>query len=170
MPVTHPAPLAPAAPWWETILASHPSTVVLAAARTAAGEPVGMLVSSFVAVSQEPPMIGFFGAVESESYRAISTAGRLTISIPAAQQRPAIRAFGHKDRDRFPSSDFVDSANGLPRLRDVVAWIDATIIDERVYGDHVFAVAAVDRFGTGEFADPLLYRHGSYGTFLTSQP
>jgi flavin reductase (DIM6/NTAB) family NADH-FMN oxidoreductase RutF len=168
MTVTHPAPHAPTTPWWETILASYASTVALATARTATGEPVGMLVSSFVAISQEPPMIGFFGSADSESFRAISAAGRLTVSIPAARQRSAIHAFGHKEADRFTPSDFVDSVNGLPRLRDAVAWIDATIIDERAYGDHILAVAAVDRFGTGELAEPLLYRHGGYGTFLPS--
>ncbi|GIM93031.1 hypothetical protein Ato02nite_048240 [Paractinoplanes toevensis] len=152
-------------PWWETILTSYPSTVALVASRTAAGEPVGMLVSSFVAVSQTPPMIGFLAATQSSSYAAISAVGRLTVSIPALDQRPVIRSFGRKTADRFASSDFIASHNGLPRLSEGVAWMDATIIDERTYGDHVLVIAAVDAFGTGRRSEPLMYRHGGYGGF-----
>ncbi|WP_375388697.1 flavin reductase family protein [uncultured Amnibacterium sp.] len=153
--------------WWRAVLGEYPTGVTLISADDAAGDPVGMIVGSFTAVSQNPPLIGFFPDATSTTFPLVSAAGRFSASVLGASHEAFCRAFVAKAPDRFDRADFIHSENGMRRLRDAVAWFDAEIESQRTYGDHDFVVARVTDFGVGD-ADaglPLLFRRGGYGAF-----
>lgn len=153
--------------WWRAVLGEYPTGVCLIASRDRENEPIGLIVGSFVAVSEEPPLIGFFAGTHSSSLPALVDSGRFSVSVLSEKSEPFARAFTQKAPDRWEMTTPVDSATGTPRLADSVVWFDASIEDTHTYGDHIFVVGRVQDFGTGSAAAemPLLFRRAGYGTF-----
>lgn len=155
------------ATWWRAVLGEYPTGVSLITSLDADGSPIGMVVGSLTAVSQDPPLIGFFPDASSSTFPLIAASGRFAVSVLGRNHEELCRAFVRKADDRFEGGRFVDSPQGLPRLADAVAWFDATIQSRDTYGDHDFVVGEVADFGVGD-ADaglPMLFRRGGYGAF-----
>ena len=51
--------------WWRAALGEYPTGVCLVTGVAGDGSPVGMVVGSFVAVSEDPPLVGFFAGRRS---------------------------------------------------------------------------------------------------------
>lgn len=153
--------------WWRAVLGEYPTGVCLVASRGEADEPIGMVVGSFVAVSEEPPLIGFFAGRDSRTLPELVSTGRFSASVLGADDEAFCRAFASKAPDRWERRPFVDTPTGAPRLADAVAWFDASIESTQPYGDHVFIVGRVHDFGAGAGGAemPLLFRRAGYGSF-----
>lgn len=153
--------------WWRTVLGEYPTGVTLISSRAATGEPVGMVVGSFSAVSEDPPLISFMPSNNSSTFAAIANHGRLVVNVLGASHEALCRSFSRKTPDRFTHGSWVDTPEGLPRLTDALAWFDATIVDQHPAGDHTIVVASINGFGVGgsNAGLPLLYLRGGYGSF-----
>ena len=153
--------------WWRAVLGEYPTGVCLVASRGDDDEPIGMVVGSFVAVSEEPPLIGFFAGRDSRTLPELVSSGRFSASVLSDDDETFCRAFASKAPDRWDRRPFVDTPNGAPRLADAVAWFDASIESTRTYGDHIFVVGRVHDFGAGAGGAemPLLFRRAGYGSF-----
>ncbi|WP_297789590.1 flavin reductase [Microbacterium sp.] len=153
--------------WWRAVLGEYPTGVCLVTARASGGEPAGIVVGSFVAVSEEPPLIGFFGSIHSSTLPTIVSSGKFSVSVLAVEHEAVCRAFAQKIPDRWNTGSFIDSPTGSPRLADAAVWFDATIETADTHGDHVFVTGRVTEFGTGSAGAemPLLFRRAGYGSF-----
>ena len=119
------------------------------------GAPLGLIVSSFTAVSLDPPMISFCPARDSLTWRRMRTTQRFTVSLLGAQHRAFARAAAPPGADRFAEP-----------LRDPLAALDCTVEAEFPCGDHSIVVGRVARLDVREDADPLVYFAGRFGAFL----
>ena len=153
--------------WWRTVLGEYPTGVAIVTSLAEDGQPVGMVVGSFSAVSQDPPMIGFMPANNSSTFPEIARHGRLVVNVLGANHEALCRAFAQRQPDRFGEGRWVKTAGGLPRLSDALAWFEAGVVAQHPAGDHTIVVAAVDDFGVGgtNAGLPLLYLRGGYGSF-----
>lgn len=153
--------------WWRAVLGEFPTGVCLVAARNHDDDPVGMVVGSFVAISEDPPLIGFFAGNGSRTLPSLLADGRLTISVLSAGHEEFCRSFASGSPDRWASGHYEVSATGRLRVRDAVAWFETTVEQAEQHGDHTFVVARVTDFGTGAPGGeaPLLFRRAGYGTF-----
>ena len=153
--------------WWRAVLGEYPTGVCLITSRGGDAEPAGMVVGSFVAVSEEPPLVGFFAGVHSSTLPAMIDSGQFSVSVLAAEHEAVCRAFAQKSPDRWTTASFVDSPAGSPRLADAAVWFDATIESAQTHGDHVFVIGRVQDFGAGSAGAemPLLFRRAGYGSF-----
>lgn len=153
--------------WWRTALGEYPTGVTLITSTDAQGQPVAMVVGTFVAVSQDPPLIGFLPDAGSTTFPVVAANGRFSASVLGAEHEALCRAFARKDPDRFQLGEWVTSEAGVPRLRDALAWFDAGITESVPAGDHSFVVGAVEDFGVGDGSAglPLLFLRGGYGSF-----
>jgi flavin reductase (DIM6/NTAB) family NADH-FMN oxidoreductase RutF/DNA-binding IclR family transcriptional regulator len=153
--------------WWRAVLNEYPTGVSLVTARLPGGDPVGMIVGSFVAVSEEPPLIGYFGDDVSTTFPSFLDADRFAVSVLGDDHDDLLRAFIRKDPDRYQRAELVETTSGLLRLREAVAWFEARTHAVERFGDHRLVVGAVDDFGVGssEAGSPLLYRRGGFGSF-----
>ncbi|MCR2783261.1 MULTISPECIES: flavin reductase family protein [unclassified Microbacterium] len=153
--------------WWKAVLGEYPTAVSLITALGPTGEPVGMIVGSFVAVSQDPPLIGFFGDDSSASFAKVVDADRFAVSVLGERQDDILRSFIRKEAERFEQPGLIRTAHGIPRLDDAVAWFEARTERVERFGDHRFVVGRVEKFGVGtrDAGDPLLYRRGGFGAF-----
>ena len=119
------------------------------------GSPLGLIVSSFTAVSLDPPMISFCPARDSLTWRRMRSSRALTVNVLGEQHRAFARAAAPAGADRFAEP-----------LRDPLAALDCTVETELPCGDHSIVVGRVHRLDVLEDGDPLVYFAGRFGAFL----
>lgn len=153
---------------WRTVLSEYPTGVTIITSVDADRAPVGMVVGTFTSVSEHPPLIGFLPMTSSYTYRLIRAAGRFRASVLGARHEDLCRwFFSCSHAERFSRGDWEYDEDGLPRLRDAVAWFDATVHQVLPAGDHDFVLGEVTDLGLGEHAKglPLLFLKGGYRSF-----
>ena len=116
------------------------------------------LVSSFAAVSLQPPLVSFCPSRHSITWQRMRHAGRCTINIVAARHANFARNAAPPGADRFAEPDV---------LRDALAAIDCDLEAEHAAGDHWIVVGRVRRLRVSADAQPLVYFAGRFGDFQT---
>jgi flavin reductase (DIM6/NTAB) family NADH-FMN oxidoreductase RutF len=153
--------------WWRAVLAECPTGVALLSALLPDGQPTAMVIGSFMAISQDPPLIGYFGDDTSETFRSLVDSDRFVVSVLGEEQDALLRSFIRKDEHRFEQPGLIRTASGLLRVDDPVAWFEARTESVERHGDHRLVVGRVQDFGVGSAAagSPVLYRRGGFGAF-----
>ncbi|HWH25971.1 MAG TPA: flavin reductase [Pseudolysinimonas sp.] len=153
--------------WWKSVLGEYPTGVTLITSLDDDGEPVAMIVGTFSAVSENPPLFGFMPNNDSSTFPSIAKRGRFVANVLGSAHEDLCRAFARKTPDRFTQGEWVTTESGIPRLADAVAWFDGSISETHVAGDHTIVVATVNDFGVGNanVGLPLLFLRGGYGSF-----
>lgn len=134
------------------------------------GSPVGLAASSFTSVSMDPPLVLFCAGNFSSSWPRIRRAGHYCVNILAADDEWISRQFSSKVPDKFANVSWRTDASGAPVLDDAHSWIDCSIHDEIVAGDHIIVVGRVLALGAAEEGGPLAYYRGGYGQFSPTAP
>jgi 3-hydroxy-9,10-secoandrosta-1,3,5(10)-triene-9,17-dione monooxygenase reductase component len=119
------------------------------------GTPHGLIVSSFTAVSLEPPLISFCPARDSLTWRRMRSSRTFTVNVLGEHHRDFARAAAPPGADRFAEP-----------LRDPLAVIDCSLEAELPYGDHAIVVGRVDALRVRDDDAPLVYFAGRLGAFL----
>jgi 3-hydroxy-9,10-secoandrosta-1,3,5(10)-triene-9,17-dione monooxygenase reductase component len=121
-----------------------------------AGTPLGLVVSSFAAVSLRPPLVSFCPSRHSITWQRMRHARRFTISMLAARHADFARRAAPPGADRFAEPDV---------LRDALAAIECDLEAEHAAGDHWIVVGRVRRLRVSFDAKPLVYFAGRFGDF-----
>lgn len=128
------------------------------------GERAAMIVGSFVVVSLEPCLVGFFVSRESTSWPQLNNATVLGISTLSAGQTELCRKIGKKEADRFANAFWTLGDYGAPLVSGSVARIECQVESITATGDHDFVVARVLSLEVGNTAGPLIFQnHGFWG-------
>lgn len=138
-----------------------PTGVVVVAAETEAG-PVGLAVGSFVSVSLEPPLVGFFVAHASTTWPVIEPLGRFTVNVLGEEDEATCRAFAMSGGNKFAGVTWHPSPMGSPVLDTALAWFDCTTTSITDAGDHRFVLADVHDLSVRTAGRPLVFCHGTY--------
>jgi 3-hydroxy-9,10-secoandrosta-1,3,5(10)-triene-9,17-dione monooxygenase reductase component len=120
------------------------------------GAPLGLIVSSFAAVSLRPPLVSFCPARDSLTWRRMRLAGRFTVNVLGADHGDFARRAAAPGADRFAEPEV---------LRDVVAVFECGLDAEHVAGDHSIVVGRVRRVQVASADRPLVYLAGGFGAF-----
>jgi flavin reductase (DIM6/NTAB) family NADH-FMN oxidoreductase RutF len=99
-------------------------TGVVAIAAVVNGTPVGIAVSSFTAVSLEPPIVSVCFAHTSTTWPILRRAPSYGISVLSVDQERACRQLSSHDADRFASLDWRASDQGAVFPEGASAWLD----------------------------------------------
>jgi 3-hydroxy-9,10-secoandrosta-1,3,5(10)-triene-9,17-dione monooxygenase reductase component len=118
--------------------------------------PLGLIVSSFAAVSLRPPLVSFCAGRASITWQRMRHARRCTINILAARHAGFARRVAPPGADRFAESDV---------RHDALAAIDCDLEAEHAAGDHWIVVGRVRRLRVSADAQPLVYYAGRFGGF-----
>lgn len=154
--------------WWRTALGEYPTGVAIITGRDPeTGTPVGLVVGSFSAVSDDPPIISFMATRASRTYELLRRGGEIGVSVLGAEHEQLCREFARDPGKRFQTGDWVETTNGCLRLADSVVWFGASIRQAVEAGDHDVVLADVSSFGVGagEAGLPLIFLKGGYGSF-----
>ena len=126
----------------------------------------GLTVSSFSALSLDPPLVLVCADKASNTLPVIRSGGVFAINVLAREQQALSNRFASKkDEDkRFHGLEFDVGRTGAPLLRGVAVNIDCRVVAEHEAGDHVIYIGEVQEVRSFDH-DPLLYFRGTYGSF-----
>src|SRR5919205_1465000 len=103
------------------------------------GDRMGVIVSSLVSLSLEPPLVGVSIGKQASVYELLRHAGVFTVSVLGDHQEDLARRFAAGNTPIVHWSG-VDTVEGIhaPRLAGALGWIEATTLAEHDAGDHTF--------------------------------
>lgn len=120
------------------------------------GAPLGLIVSSFAAVSLRPPLVSFCPARDSLTWRRMRNAGGFTVNVLAAPHGEFARRAAAPGADRFADPSVVD---------DALAAFECDLEAEHPAGDHWIVVGRVRALEVCRSGRPLVYFAGGFGSF-----
>ena len=144
----------------------HFATGVTVVTGLAAGQPLGLAVSSFTSVSLEPALVAFCVSMRSVTWPSLrAEGGAFCVNILAHDQEALSRAFAAWGPDRFQGVGWRPAPSGAPVLAGVLAWVDCTVEAEHEAGDHVIVVGRARALDVEREGHPLVFYRGGYGRF-----
>lgn len=148
-------------------LGSFASGVTVITLHDEDGVPHGMTVSAFTSVSVEPPQVLVCLHRDSRTYSAVRSTGHFGINILAAEAQSIAEHCARPGADKVLDPAWVEatSADGAPPvLRDALAVLDCTVVEELVGGTHAVLIAAVGALAVAgpDRVSPLVYFRGRF--------
>ncbi len=141
-------------------------TVVTSAGTPGTDRPVGVAIGSFVSISLDPPLVGFFLGSHSGSLGPILDAGSFCVNVLCHDQIELCGVMASKSDDKFDGVDVTIAAgSGAPMLPDVHAVIDCAVDRVADAGDHQLIVGRVLSLDTIRHESPMVFYKGQYGSF-----
>jgi flavin reductase (DIM6/NTAB) family NADH-FMN oxidoreductase RutF len=122
------------------------------------GVPLGLIVSSFAAVSLDPPLVSFCPSRDSLTWRRMRRAGGFTVHVLGAGHGGFARRAAAPGADRFAEP-----------LEDALAVMECDRVAEHAAGDHWIVVGRVRELRVAHEGAPLVYFAGRFGAFQPEQ-
>ncbi len=145
----------------------HFPSGVAAIAAMHGGNPHVIVASSFsVGVSLDPPLAGFFVQKTSSTWRVLSQAPRLGVSILGVEHAVICRQLASQDKEaRFQNVRTETTDEGALHILGAPVWFDCSIFDIHPAGDHYAIQLLIHDLSLKKEAAPLIF-HGSQFTRL----
>lgn len=126
------------------------------------GQPIGLTVNSFSAVSLNPPLVLWCLDNISHNLEAFRRASHHAINVLAAGQVDLSNRFATWPVDRFAGLHWRAGAGGAPLLTDCCASFEVINESCQAGGDHSIFVGRVVNFSETPDLAPLLFHAGQY--------
>jgi flavin reductase (DIM6/NTAB) family NADH-FMN oxidoreductase RutF len=124
------------------------------------GRPAtGLAVSSFNAVSLDPPLVLWSLRRASRSLPVLREAGGFVVNVLGDHQHDLIARFAGGPHDRFDGLDWAPGRHGGPVIRGAIAHFECALHAEHDGGDHVILIGRVLAHAA-EDGRPLVYWRG----------
>lgn len=147
---------------------AFPSGVVSVCALDERGAPAGMVVSTFIPVSLEPPLVAFAMRVTSKTWPVLRDRPVLGLSVLSTEYQHAARQLSAVDGDRFAGLDVVASTRGALYLSSASVQFECVVDQEIQAGDHIIVTLLIeDIIVADDETDPLVFHHSR---FVTTSP
>ncbi len=159
--MTRPAhlPSADAGDAVQDAVAAFPSGVTVVTTR-ADGEPYGMTVSAFSALSQTPPLVLLCVGAGGRGAELLAGGGAFCVNVLAASQAALARHFASRRRPRgaamFDGVPHRTGTTGAPVLRGTVAHLECELHAVLEGGDHAVVLGRVVRAVSAPHRRPLV--------------
>lgn len=135
--------------------------VTIVTARSAVGEHVGATVSSFNAVSLDPPMVLWSLDKNAKSRAAFESSTHFAVHVLTLEQRELAERFAKRGVDKFEGLQCPPGLGQVPLLEGCAACFECVTRHTYDGGDHLIFVGEVERFEHAAAA-PLLFHGGSF--------
>jgi flavin reductase (DIM6/NTAB) family NADH-FMN oxidoreductase RutF len=139
-----------------------PSGVVSICAHDGA-EPIGIVASSFTAVSIDPPLVAFCIQNDSTTWPKLEALPRLGLSILGESHALACRQLARKNGDRFGGLNFSTTDEGAIFIDGASAAIDCSLEDQLPAGDHRIVLLRVISLSASPTVAPLIFHASNFG-------
>ncbi|HUU71710.1 MAG TPA: flavin reductase family protein [Burkholderiales bacterium] len=135
--------------------------VTVVTTRNAAGEPVGLTVNSFNAVSLTPPLVLWSLSLRAASFKAFEQAGHFAVNVLAEDQREVSETFAKSGGEKFTDVAWRSGHAEMPLLEGTSASFICRNANRYPGGDHLIFVGEVLSFQQHR-RGPLAYVNGRY--------
>lgn len=145
-------------------LGQFPTGVVVATARTQAGELIGMTMSSFNSVSLDPPLILFSVHRKTMSFEAWQSISRYAINVLNEDQEQVSNQFARAGGNKWEDISVLTSASGVPLLPNAAVVFECVSHARYDGGDHEIFLGRVEAMHENAFTRgrPLVFFEGRY--------
>jgi flavin reductase (DIM6/NTAB) family NADH-FMN oxidoreductase RutF len=134
-----------------------PSGLVAACSLADDGRPVGMTLSTFVAISLDPPLVSVSIQNTSSTWPALVDRPRIGLSVLAADHGAISRQLASNAGDRFTAVDWTATESGAVFIAGASLWLETTIAAEYPVGDHQVVILELHRVEDFPDVSPLVY-------------
>jgi flavin reductase (DIM6/NTAB) family NADH-FMN oxidoreductase RutF len=124
-------------------LGQFPTGVVVATARTAAGQLLGMTLSSFNSVSLDPPLVLFSALRKAQAFANWQTVDRYAINVLNEEQEQVSNQFAHLKGDKWEGITPLTGDTGVPMLPNAAVVFECRTHARFDGGDHEIFVGRV---------------------------
>ncbi len=139
-----------------------PTGVAIAGAIDANGVPHGLTVSSFSAVSLDPPLVLICLGHAIAAIDVFRQSRHFGLSVLREDQRELSERFATRLDDRFESLAWYRGETGVPLLEDALATIECETRHRVTAGDHDIFIGEMVRAHAID-GRPLIHFAGEYG-------
>lgn len=146
---------------FRAVMGRFATGVTVVTALDAADCERGMTVSAFASVSLEPPLVVMCIDKAASMYDTLYNGEFFAVNILASTQEAIARRFAVTGAQQFEGIGFSRGENGVPRLNDVLAYIECRRISSAEAGDHAVIIGETLNASLRE-ARPLLYYRGGF--------
>jgi 3-hydroxy-9,10-secoandrosta-1,3,5(10)-triene-9,17-dione monooxygenase reductase component len=143
------------------VLGAFVTGVTVVTTRTAAGDPVGITVNSFNAVSLSPPLVLWSLSLRAASFDAFVQSSHFVVNVLGAHQIPLSERFATTGGDKFAGVAWRKGLADMPMLDGTAASFTCRNVQRFPGGDHLIFVGEVVAVEQGACA-PLVYANGGY--------
>jgi 3-hydroxy-9,10-secoandrosta-1,3,5(10)-triene-9,17-dione monooxygenase reductase component len=151
------------------VLGHAPTSVAVVCGIDETGNPVGMVVGTFVSVSLDPPLVAYLPSLLSTTFPRLRGAEGFTVNLLGADQHDLCRRFAASGGDKFHGVAWRASpVSGAPLLDGTVAWVDCLTEEVRAVGDHYLVLGRVVALDHDDSAGSALVFHR--GSLSSSHP
>ena len=154
--------------YFRQVMGQVPTTVTVITAMVD-DAPIAMVIGSFVSVSLDPPLAGFFCTNGSYSWEQLKKADVLGVNVLGEHQIDVSNACMRDLEERFDGLDW-EVVDGAPRIANTTAWM--TLIEHQILpaGDHEFGLYNVTSMDIPEDAlPPVIFYGGAYRSLAPSE-
>lgn len=135
-------------------------TVITAAPK--GGQPFGMTVNSFSALSLDPPLVLWNLQKNSECAAAFDQTSHYGVNILQHDQMAVSNAFAKKGEHDLKPGDYRLGRSGTPILKGCMATFECRITNRHDGGDHIILVGEVEEMHSLPDRKPLVFFSGRY--------
>lgn len=140
----------------------HTASGVVAVCGLVDGEPVGMVASSFVPVSLDPPLVSFCAMRTSRTWRVLRAAPGLGVSVLGENHGDLCGQLSAPAGDRFAGIRWEAGESGAIFLHETALWLECSLDAEVDAGDHVIALLRLRRVTPFPRIRPLVFHRGRF--------
>jgi flavin reductase (DIM6/NTAB) family NADH-FMN oxidoreductase RutF len=119
----------------------------------------GAAVNWLTQASFSPPLVVLGAKADAPSTQMLANSGKFLINVLETGQVPLASAFFkhvEPEGNKLGGAEFTPSPNGLPVLKDAIAWWECQVRDTVAIGDHTIFVGEVIEAGVHkEDGEPL---------------
>ncbi|MGI8469812.1 MAG: flavin reductase family protein [Pyrinomonadaceae bacterium] len=137
------------------------SGVTVITTRDKTGRLHGITVSAFSSVSLEPPLILVCIEKGAGSHQAFEESEFFNVNVLDETQQHFSDLFASHLPDKFDDVEYLETAKGLPFLKDALVHLECRLAYAHAGGDHTIFVGEVQT-ATVRDGSPLIYFHGNY--------
>jgi flavin reductase (DIM6/NTAB) family NADH-FMN oxidoreductase RutF len=150
-------------------LGHFPTGVVVVTAENPDGDPIAMTVSSFNAVSLDPPLVLFSIGKAALSLPSLLAAGHFGISVLRGDQSDMSGRFATARGAKWAGLQPARGATGCPLIGPCLASFECDHYATYEGGDHVIIVGRVLQFELASEGEPLVFFRGAYHALANLQ-
>jgi flavin reductase (DIM6/NTAB) family NADH-FMN oxidoreductase RutF len=147
--------------YFRHVMAAIPTSVVAVGGR-ADLEPVVMILGSFVSVSLDPMLVGFFVGRDAARWQLLRASDRFCVNVLGEDQEAISTQLAASGGPNLDGIRWHESARGSVALSGAVARFDVTPISIHEVGDHSLVLCRVDHLEEPTGPAPLVYHDGRY--------
>ena len=154
--------------YFRQVMSQVPTTVTVVTAMVD-DAPIAMVIGSFVSVSLDPPLAGFFCTNGSYGWEQLKKADVVGVNVLGEHQVDVSNACMRDLTERFDGLDW-EVVDGAPRIAGCAAWI--TLAEPQIVpaGDHEFGLFKVTSMDIPDVSKPpVIFYGGGYRSLADEQ-